>query len=55
RSKHIDVIHHFARERVARSGVAFAYCRTEDMTADIMTKALGPGKFKKCKSEIEIA
>ncbi|GAQ84618.1 hypothetical protein KFL_001980010, partial [Klebsormidium nitens] len=55
RLKHIDVIHHFARERVARKEVAFAYCGTEDMKADIMTKALAPGKFKKCKSEIGIA
>jgi hypothetical protein len=55
RSKHIDVIHHFARERVARKEVGFAYYRTEDMKADIMTKTLAPGKFKKCKSEIGIA
>ena len=49
------MIHHFARERVARKEVAFAYRRTEDMKGDIMTKALAPGKFKKCKSEIGIA
>ncbi|GAQ93354.1 hypothetical protein KFL_014640010 [Klebsormidium nitens] len=55
RSKHIDVIHHFARERVARKDVALAYCGTEEMKADIMTKALAPGKFKKCKSQIGIA
>ncbi|GAQ93205.1 hypothetical protein KFL_013590010 [Klebsormidium nitens] len=55
RSKHIDVIHHFVRERVARKVVAFAYCGTEDMKADIMTKALALGKFKRCKSEIGIA
>ncbi|GAQ92924.1 hypothetical protein KFL_012050010, partial [Klebsormidium nitens] len=54
RSKHVDVIHHFARERVARKEVAFAYCRTEDMKADIMTKALAPGKLKKCKSLIGV-
>ncbi|GAQ84778.1 hypothetical protein KFL_002050210 [Klebsormidium nitens] len=55
RLKHIDVVHHFAWEHVARKEVAFAYCRTEDMKADIMIKALAPGTFKKCKSEIEIA
>ncbi|GAQ93307.1 hypothetical protein KFL_014310010, partial [Klebsormidium nitens] len=55
RSKHIEVSYHFARERVARKEVAFAYCRIEDMKADILTKALAPGKFKKCKSEIGIA
>ncbi|GAQ93443.1 hypothetical protein KFL_015360015 [Klebsormidium nitens] len=55
RSKHIDVIHHFARERLARKEVEFAYCKTEDMKAGILTKALAPGKFLKCKKELGIA
>jgi hypothetical protein len=54
RSKHINVIHHFARERVARKEVNFVFCRTEDMKVDILTKALAPGKFKKCRKVIGI-
>ena len=40
RSKHMDVRYHFCRERVESGDIAVAYCATEDMLADVLTKPL---------------
>lgn len=37
RNKHIDVIHHFASERVIKGGVVFCYIKTDDMLGDIIS------------------
>ena len=40
RSKHIEIHNLFCRERVTAGDIVLKYCRTSDMLADIMTKAV---------------
>ena len=54
RSKHIDVVYHFARERVARRDVEFTYIRTEEMLADMFTKPVPGNKLQLCCNGIGV-
>ena len=48
RVKHIDIIHHFARDDVASGKLQFLYCRSEEKVSDVLTKALPRAVFETC-------
>ena len=45
RAKHIDIKHHFVRERVSDGSIELKYCPTNEMVADILTKGLAHQQF----------
>lgn len=47
RTKHIDVRFHHIRDNIEDAKVSLEYIQTDDMTADVLTKALGGPKTKK--------
>ena len=50
RTKHIDICHHFVRERVMLNEIKVIYCPTEDMVADVMIKGLPKHTFEKLRN-----
>lgn len=48
RSKHIDIRHHFVRQRITEGQVNIEHIGTEYMTADVLTKALVKQKHMNC-------
>jgi hypothetical protein len=45
RSKHIDIIYHFIRDRIQKGKMKLQYISTNEQVADILTKPLEKGKF----------
>ena len=50
RSKHIDIQHHFAKERVMRGDVSVEDISTNIMVADSLTKATDRATLEFCRS-----
>ena len=46
RTKHIDIHHHFIRERIETGEIQVVFCGTDDMLADVLTKGLTKAKHE---------
>jgi len=54
RTKHIDIRYHFIRYVIQNGSLCLEYCPTEDMTADMLTKALPSPKAKHFASALRL-
>lgn len=54
RTKHIDVRHHFIREKMANGFVNFEYVKTDCMVANYFTKAVAKQKHEYCNDSIGV-
>lgn len=52
RSKHIDIRHHFIREKIESGEVVSKYISSADNIADILTKGIAKEKFHKHAKEM---
>jgi hypothetical protein len=54
RTKHIDICHHFLRDRVAKGDIVLEGVRSEDKVAYIFTKPLDKTRFCMLRNELNI-
>ena len=52
RTKHIDIQHHFVREKINEGAVQLEYIETEGQVADGLTKALDKIRFERFRKAI---
>ena len=50
RSKHIDIKYHYVQDKSAQGDVVLEYCKTQEMLADVLTKALPIDQFVELRS-----
>ena len=52
RTKHIDIRHHFIRERVESGEIVLKYVATQDQLADMLTKPLKRPELERLRSVV---
>lgn len=55
RTKHIDIHYHWIREIVKNGSVKLQHCPTEQMVANMLTKALGKRKFLNLRKQLGLS
>lgn len=53
RTKHIDIRHHFIREKLGNE-INVQYCPTDEMVADVLTKPLSKDKHNYCVKSLGV-
>lgn len=54
KTKHIEIRHHFLREKIKENKVNFKHVRTEEMIADFLTKPVNANKNNFCCNAINL-
>ena len=54
RTKHIDVRHHWIREKIQDGVFKLEWMKTDDLTADVFTKALARQKLEKFRDDLRL-
>ena len=54
RTKHIEIQHHFVREKIQSKEIDLSYCNTTDNVVDIFTKPLGKMNFEECRKQLSM-
>ena len=54
RTKHIEVLYHYVREKVLAGDIDLVYVSTQEQVADIFTKSLGAKKLQSFRSAIGV-
>ena len=52
RTKHIDIQHHFIREKVEEKKIELVYCSTDEMVADMLTKSVSRDKLQRFSKQM---
>ena len=52
RSKHIELHHHFVREKIESQEIELIYCNTSENVADVFTKPVGRIHFEDLRKQL---